>query len=256
MAYVTTGRRYDQGTVFAVELNVAIKKYASEETYQGTRITYRDKDGTLQEAKMAQKWLDVSPHQNALKSKIATLNSGDEITIYKEKSAPESAVAGKTAEEQKEVGNWGVKRIYSGFVIPEEIQASNPAAASQPVKEPYDVKGVEVGHAINGAYRLLTAAKAKNPLEVIETAKKVHDITVKLKGEYQISTGLSKGKAGAASGHAVLNACGIAKSIEEVEALANSILKDVTAPITDYVNGKTTKTETVKTDVPTETAFI
>lgn len=246
MAYKTIGRRYDQGTVFAVDIDVAIKKFESEDTYQGTRITYRDKNtDKLEEAKWATSWLGYS-YQKDIKAKIATLKQGDEVTFYKEKSAPEENIAGKSAEELKKVGNWGVSKIYDGFVVPEEIVANQPNRKPAGGKyEGYDAKGTEVGHCINAALFLLTAAKGDDSVVVVETCKQLHDLTIKLKEQYQLATGFSTKRCGFAVGHAILNASRRCKTVAEVEVWANKLLTDVTAPVDAYVRGgdtaKTTK---------------
>jgi hypothetical protein len=97
--------------------------------------------------------------------------------------------------------------------------------------------GVEVGHAVNGAFYLTKHKK----LNVVEEAKKVAEVTQKIKQEYsEKNPDLSDYDAGASVGHAVLNACKIigsvtSKSIEDLEELSNKVLDTLIEPVTDFI---------------------
>lgn len=101
-----------------------------------------------------------------------------------------------------------------------------------------DTSGIETGHALNGAMRLL-GGKAK-PEEIVEAAKQVHDLTVLLKVEYaEANPNMSEYDCGAAVGNAVLNSIDLAvgrkKGLEAVPDIARKWLADIVVPVAAYV---------------------
>lgn len=105
---------------------------------------------------------------------------------------------------------------------------------------PRDNSGMEAGHCINAAYCLLNYKVSDNE-EVVEFAKKLHDITASLKKTYKEShPNMSDYDVGASVGHAVLNACRILTKtkIGEVESYAQSILDEVSTPVLAYIKGE------------------
>jgi len=107
----------------------------------------------------------------------------------------------------------------------------------------YDLTGVKVGHAINAAMLLLNN-KPKNPSELVNTAKQLHDISSKVEEDYKAANpSMSLKDTGSASGHAVLNACKLTNDIEEVEKKSKNLLTKVVPVITAYVRGESKQEE-------------
>lgn len=85
------------GTVVSVEKNVDIEKKDGG-TYPGSRLSFRSKDGKLQE----QAW-----HENALKYNHAVRNSLDEL---------EAGEKFTMTKEKNDKGYWEVKTLIKGVV--------------------------------------------------------------------------------------------------------------------------------------------
>ena len=101
-----------------------------------------------------------------------------------------------------------------------------------------DFTGVQIGHAINAG---LLAAKhnLKDVSKVLELSKNLHDITKTLKEEYKAKNpGMSDYDAGAATGHAVLNACRIGGTMDVISKNANIILDELVPFVSAYVKGE------------------
>lgn len=75
--------------------------------------------------------------------------------------------------------------------------------------KPRQMEGVSCGHAFNGAMNYILAHGLTNSNEfIVETAKKVHNITERVKAEYaKANPYMSAYDSGAAAGNSVLNAC-------------------------------------------------
>lgn len=106
--------------------------------------------------------------------------------------------------------------------------ANQQKASSQ--KKPYgakDMTGISTGHAMNGAFRFLKE-KGNDLLAVVQVACDIHVITESLKAEVRKRyPEMSEYDSGAMTGHAILNACDQAKSIKDIEGIANDILNVV-----------------------------
>jgi hypothetical protein len=88
--------------------------------------------------------------------------------------------------------------------------------------------------------------KVKNDQELIDAAKSVHDVSEKIKAEYaKDNPSMSDYDVGAASGNAILNACKLAKNIDQVEELARGILYTVVPQILAHVKGEVKKVEEI-----------
>ena len=114
--------------------------------------------------------------------------------------------------------------------------------AAQPFKAK-DMTGIQVGHAINGALSYITS----NGLEIdndfiVAVAKVVNEATEDVRTVYkQRNPGMNDYDLGAATGHAVLNACRLVAESEVAELKGNlvtvafDLLDNVVAPITEYI---------------------
>ncbi len=242
MAYDIVATSYVQCKVMEVEQDIDVKKAQGGGTYRGTAITVKV-DGVAETIKIAQKWLDAS-YQAELKAKIATLRPGQEITVVKVKKTGNielSAYQALSKDEQKTMANWGVSEILDGHVAPQQKPRAafggNGGTSGQSYGKK-DTTGMETGHALNGAMRF---EGAKATLEVlVETAKGVHDITAALKAEYAKSNpDMSDYDAGAAVGHAVLNALEIAsarkKPLADVPAIARKWLAEAVPAVKAHI---------------------
>lgn len=266
--YKVLRQAYNQGEVIRTKLDTLIpySEHAGKTGgYQGTTIQY-DSKGEAKNIKIFQGWLDNS-HQSVLKEAIAALKPDQLFTEYKEcriKTADyeklvvetsQPSYEGKPLEERvKDASNWSTLAIYPDHIRPPEMSNAAPAAAVGGAPAGgggFNLKGVQTGHAINGAYRLLTPAAAKDSAKVIAAAKAIHELSREVEEKYKISSGLSTRDVGAAAGHAVLNACSLCKTVEEVEDTAIAILADVTQAVSDYIHGvKPKATPEVKKEAP------
>lgn len=248
MSYETIiGQYYDHGTVISVDIDVDIKKHAGG-TYKGSRVTYRDDKDEIRDAKFAKGYIDITPFQAALKNDVSEVKAGDQITLYKEHCYKTAEGAGLTPAEikEKKIARYSVRRIHKGHIVPEEMgEAAAPAAAggaAAPKKSfNRDTTGIETGHAINAARILLTPAKAKDSKTLVKASQALHDLTVKLKGEYKVANPeASDYDAGAKVGHGILNACADATKFADVEGIYNTFISGVVEEVTAYVKGSKT----------------
>lgn len=120
--------------------------------------------------------------------------------------------------------------------------------------KPKDMSGISVGHSFNGAMNFITAYAQDNSNEnIVAVAKKVHDVTERVKAEYaKANPEMSAYDSGAAAGNSVLNACklvGVDGDFEEgVYALAMDFLNNVVPKIMAHVKGESrTSAPAVKT---------
>lgn len=110
--------------------------------------------------------------------------------------------------------------------------------------KPKDMSGISVGHSFNGAMNFITAYAQDNSNEnIVAVAKKVHDVTERVKAEYaKANPEMSAYDSGAAAGNSVLNACklvGVDIDFEEgVYALAMDFLNNVVPEIMKHVKGE------------------
>ena len=242
MAYDIVATSYVQGKVMEVEQNIDVAKAQGGGTYKGTTLTIKV-NGKAETISMAQKWLDVG-YQAELKAKLASLKTGQEVTVVKVKKTGKIDLADYNAldrEAQKSLSNWGVSEILDGHVAPQQKPRAafggNGGTSGQSYGKK-DTTGMETGHALNGAMRF---EGAKATLEVlVETAKGVHDITAALKAEYAKSNpDMSDYDAGAAVGHAVLNALEIAsarkKPLADVPAIARKWLAEAVPAVKAHI---------------------
>lgn len=156
--------------------------------------------------------------------------------------------------EVEENGEYNGKPQYQaklgGITVTDVSNAQTPAKAggasqgqaAQPFKAK-DMTGIQVGHAINGALSYITS----NGLEIdndfiVAVAKVVNEATEDVRTVYkQRNPGMNDYDLGAATGHAVLNACRLVAESEVAELKGNlvtvafDLLDNVVAPITEYI---------------------
>lgn len=126
---------------------------------------------------------------------------------------------------------------------PTQQSTSNTSQGSYTPK-PKDMTGTSCGHALNGAMNfILTFGQDNSNENIVSIAKKVHDVTERVKAEYaKNNPDMSAYDAGAASGNSILNACklvGTDGDFEEgVYALAMDFLNNVVPKIMAHVKGE------------------
>lgn len=237
--YTEVASRYDHITlVLPPEQNIDVKKAQGNGSYKGTVLTFKNKDGDVESAKMAQAWLD-NRYQEGLKAFIAGMTVGGKYTIIKTKVVDMTKEDYEALADKKGVGNWGVKQILDGHVIPDGM--GRPAARTGGSGQTYgkrDNTGVETGHALNGAMRFLGGKATLD--EIITTAKTVHDITNQMKKEHAVANpDMSEYDCGAAVGNAVLNALEIAaarkKTLADVPGIAKKWLAEAVPAIVAHI---------------------
>ena len=139
----------------------------------------------------------------------------------------------------------------SGAEAPQ--QKSSGGSANNYQAKPKDMSGISVGHSFNGAMNFITTYGQDNSNEnIVAVAKKVHDVTERVKAEYaKANPDMSAYDSGAAAGNSVLNACklvGVDGDFEEgVYALAMDFLSNVVPKIMAHVKGEAKPAPVVKT---------
>lgn len=120
-----------------------------------------------------------------------------------------------------------------------------------------DNSGQSIGHSINVAMNVL--GDLSDPQAIIETAKKAHDLTTKLKEEYAVKNpDMSEYDLGGMVGQSVLSASHYVDSVEDIEDIARQTLDVVVPAVSEYVKGikeapKTEKKTTAKKTVAKKT---
>lgn len=139
----------------------------------------------------------------------------------------------------------------SGAEAPQ--QKSSGGSANNYQAKPKDMSGISVGHSFNGAMNFITTYGQDNSNEnIVAVAKKVHDVTERVKAEYaKANPDMSAYDSGAAAGNSVLNACklvGVDGDFEEgVYSLAMDFLNNVVPKIMAHVKGEAKPAPAVKT---------
>lgn len=130
----------------------------------------------------------------------------------------------------------------SGAEAPQKSSGNTSQNSYTP--KPKDMSGTSCGHALNGAMNfILTFGQDNSNENIVAIAKKVHDVTERVKAEYaKANPDMSAYDAGAASGNSILNACklvGVDGDFEEgVYALAMDFLNNVVPKIMAHVKGE------------------
>lgn len=162
---------------------------------------------------------------------------GVEVSVVVEENGEYKGVT----QYRAKVGNVTVIDI-SGAEAPAKPAGTNSQSQAQPFKAK-DMTGVQVGHAINGAINYVTS----NGLEpdndkLVSTAKIVHEATEDVRTVYkQKNPGMNDYDLGAATGHAVLNACRLVAENDDnalkdaLVSIAFDLLENVVMPITEHI---------------------
>jgi hypothetical protein len=135
--------------------------------------------------------------------------------------------------------------VSGAQAAPSANKPAQTAGGAQSFK-PKDMTGVRVGHALNGAFEYLLGNGLDFDYEkdgiTVKYAKLVNEATETVRTIYAArNVGMSDYDIGAASGHAVLNACRIIPETPEAEfkdalvTYANFLLDNVVPAITDYI---------------------
>ena len=178
--------------------------------------------------------------------KWVQIQETDEVKVI----VTEKVVGDKTYYSAKRTGIKLVKK--NATPGQQSQQASSGSSASYPAK-PKDMSGISVGHSFNGAMNFITTFGQDNSNEnIVAVAKKVHDVTERVKAEYaKANPDMSAYDSGAAAGNSVLNACklvGVDGDFEEgVYSLAMDFLNNVVPKIMSHVKGEVKPTPAVKT---------
>lgn len=153
------------GTVVSVDKDVEIPKNGGG-SYTGTRLSYRGKDGKLQE----QAW-----HQNGLKYNHAVRNSLDELTAGDQFTM---------TKEKNDKGFWDVKSLIKGIAEAPKTEAKSytppantggggnwPTAEERKITQTHIIRQNCVTNAVNFVNQTF-GKKDQTVVNVLETAKK------------------------------------------------------------------------------------
>lgn len=170
--------------------------------------------------------------------KWVQIQETDEVKVI----VTEKVVGDKTYYSAKRTGIKLVKKNATPGTA-SQTQSSLGSSTNYQAK-PKDMSGISVGHSFNGAMNFITAYAQDNSNEnIVAVAKKVHDVTERVKAEYsKANPEMSAYDSGAAAGNSVLNACklvGVDGDFEEgVYALAMDFLNNVVPEIMKHVKGE------------------
>ena len=168
--------------------------------------------------------------------KWVQIQETDEVKVV----VTEKVVGDKTYYSAKRTSIKLVKKNATPGQQPQQ-QSSGSTGGYQ--AKPRPMEGVSCGHAFNGAMNYILTFGLDNSNEfIVETAKKVHNVTERVKSEYaKANPDMSAYDTGAAAGNSILNACklvGTDGDFEEgVYALAMDFLNNVVPKIMEHVKG-------------------
>lgn len=179
--------------------------------------------------------------------KWVQIQETDEVKVI----VTEKVVGDKTYYSAKRTGIKLVKKNAT----PGQQSQQQASGGSSPNYTPKskDMSGISVGHSFNGAMNFITTYGQDNSNEnIVAVAKKVHDVTERVKAEYaKANPDMSAYDSGAAAGNSVLNACklvGVDGDFEEgVYSLAMDFLNNVVPKIMSHVKGEAKPVPAVKT---------
>lgn len=162
-------------------------------------------------------------------AKWMTLDVGDEVKMV----VKPNVWNGTTSYN---VTSSNIKLVKKGNGTPPQTATpstgNKPAASGNSAGWKKDNTGVEVGHAVSCAIQLVGVDSE----EVVEAAKAVHTLTMRMKAEHgKAHPEMSEYDVGASVGHAVKNACVFGSNIKSVEAVARNILENVIPDVTAFV---------------------
>lgn len=172
--------------------------------------------------------------------KWVQIQETDEVKVI----VTEKVVGDKTYYSAKRTGIKLVKKNATPGQQSQQATSSGGSGAGIYQAKPKDMSGISVGHSFNGAMNFITTFGQDNSNEnIVAVAKKVHDVTERVKAEYaKANPEMSAYDSGAAAGNSVLNACklvGIDEDFEEgVYSLAMDFLNNVVPKIMAHVKGE------------------
>lgn len=179
--------------------------------------------------------------------KWAQIQETDEVRVV----VSETIKGDKTYYNAKKSG---IKLVKKNAIPGQQPQhQASGGSSSNYTPKPRPMEGVSTGHAFNGAMNFITTYGQDNSNEnIVAVAKKVHDVTERVKEEYaKANPDMSAYDSGAAAGNSVLNACklvGTDGDFEEgVYALAMDFLSNVVPKIMAHVKGEAKPAPAVKT---------
>lgn len=171
--------------------------------------------------------------------KWVQIQETDEVKVV----VTEKVVGDKTYYSAKRTAIKLVKKNATPGQAPQ--QNNGGGSGSSYTAKPKDNTGLSTGHSLNGAMNYILTFGLDNSNDfIIETAKKVHNVTERVKLEYaKANPEMSAYDTGAAAGNSILNACklvGTEADFEEgVYALATDFLNNVVPKIMEHVKGGT-----------------
>ena len=169
--------------------------------------------------------------------KWVQIQETDEVKVV----VTEKIVGGKAYYNAKKSG---IKLVKKNATPGQQSQQSTSGGSTNYTPKQRPMEGVSCGHAFNGAMNFITAYGQDNSNEnIVAVAKKVHDVTERVKSEYaKANPDMSAYDSGAAAGNSVLNACklvGLDSDFEEgVYALAMDFLNNFVHKIMSHVKGE------------------
>lgn len=172
--------------------------------------------------------------------KWVQIQETDEVKVI----VTEKVVGDKTYYSAKRTGIKLVKKNATPGQQPQQAASGSGAGTGSYQAKPKDMSGISVGHSFNGAMNFITTFGQDNSNEnIVAVAKKVHDVTERVKAEYaKANPDMSAYDSGAAAGNSVLNACklvGVDGDFEEgVYSLAMDFLNNVVPKIMAHVKGE------------------
>lgn len=168
--------------------------------------------------------------------KWVQIQESDEVKVV----VKETVKGDKTYYNAKRTG---IKLVKKNATPGQATQQQSSGATGGYQAKPRPMEGVSCGHAFNGAMNYILTFGLDNSNEfIVETAKKVHNVTERVKSEYaKANPDMSAYDTGAAAGNSILNACklvGTDGDFEEgVYALAMDFLNNVVPKIMEHVKG-------------------
>ena len=181
--------------------------------------------------------------------KWVQIQETDEVKVV----VTEKVVGDKTYYSAKRTSIKLVKKNATPGQAPQQQASGGSGGAGSYQAKPKDMSGISVGHSFNGAMNfILTYGQDNSNENIVAVAKKVHDVTERVKAEYaKANPEMSAYDSGAAAGNSVLNACklvGVDGDFEEgVYALAMDFLSNVVPKVMAHVKGEAKPAPAVKT---------
>ena len=169
--------------------------------------------------------------------KWVQIQETDEVKVI----VTEKVVGDKTYYSAKRTS---IKLVKKNTTPGQATQQQSSGSTGGYQAKPRPMEGVSCGHAFNGAMNYILTFGLDNSNDfIIETAKKVHNVTERVKSEYaKANPDMSAYDTGAAAGNSILNSCklvGTDGDFEEgVYALAMDFLNNVVPKIMEHVKGE------------------